>query len=76
MGTILSLIAGLFNAVSGIVSFFRDRKLVRQGRMEEKLDAVEKVEERASQANRAVAVADDDRDERLRSRFDRARRGE
>ena len=69
----MKLFASLFSVLATILTWWKQRALVEQGRKEAALDAIKEVEARVEQAEAAVATTDPVRDERLRSRFDRKR---
>jgi hypothetical protein len=73
---LLSIFSGLIGVVSTIFSWLRERQMVEKGRQEAAIEAIKKVEENAQKADRAVAVDDANRTERLRKRFNRAAGGE
>lgn len=63
----------LFQAVSRL---FADRQLLEAGSAAQREADMKEMQRREEQANQAVATPDPVRDERLRSRFDRARRSQ
>lgn len=63
----------LFQAVSRL---FADRQLLEAGKAAQREADMKEMQRREEQANQAVATPDPVRDERLRSRFDRARRSQ
>jgi hypothetical protein len=58
--------------ISTIFAWWKERALINQGRKEAALDAIVEVEARVEKAEAAVATPDPVRNQRLRSRFDRA----
>jgi len=66
------LLASLFSVISTILTWWKERALINQGRKEAALDAIVEVEARVEKAEAAVATPDPVRNQRLRSRFDRA----
>jgi hypothetical protein len=64
---------GLFQA---IFRLFGDRQLLEAGKAQQREADMKEVIEREHKAQQAVAIDDPVRTERLRSRFDRARRSE
>ena len=72
----MKLLASLLSVFAAILTWWRERALVEQGRKEAALDAVKEVEARVEKAEAAVATPDPVRDERLRKRFDRAAGGQ
>ena len=62
--------------ISTILTWWKERALVEQGRKDAALDAIKEVEARVEKAEAAVATPDPVRDERLRKRFDRAAGGQ
>jgi uncharacterized membrane protein YccC len=72
----VKLFASLLSVLATILTWWKQRALIEQGRKEAALDAIKEVEARVEQAEAAVAAADPVRDERLRSRFDRAAGGQ
>jgi hypothetical protein len=72
----LKLLSALFSFIDRIGKFLADRQLLNAGRAEQKVKAMEDVNERIEAAGRAVADPDPARDDRLRKRFDRSRRGQ
>ncbi len=66
---LLSLIERFFAA--------QDRSKIKQEGRQEMIEEIkDAVDERVAKAEAAVSVSDPERDERLRSRFDRSRPGE
>lgn len=76
MGRLLSILSGLFGVVTTFLTMWKERKLIEQGKQEAAIDAMKEVEDRAKKADRAVAVDDAERTDRLRKRFNRAASGE
>jgi uncharacterized protein YyaL (SSP411 family) len=72
----VKLLASLLSVLSTILTWWKQKQLIEQGRKEAALDAIEEVEVRVEKAEAAVATADPVRDERLRKRFDRAAGGQ
>jgi hypothetical protein len=72
----VKLFASLLSVISTILTWWRERALIEQGRKDAALDAIKEVEVRVEKAEAAVAAADPVRDERLRDRFDRSRGGQ
>lgn len=72
----MKLLTSLLSVFAAILTWWRERALVEQGRKEAALDAVKEVEARVEKAEAAVATPDPVRDERLRKRFDRAAGGQ
>jgi uncharacterized membrane protein YccC len=72
----VKLLTSLLSVFAAILTWWRERALVEQGRKEAALDAVKEVEARVEKAEAAVATPDPVRDERLRGRFDRAHSGQ
>ncbi len=68
----MRLLASLFSVISTILTWWKERALINQGRKEAALDAIVEVEARVEKAEAAVATPDPVRNQRLRSRFDRA----
>ena len=72
----MKLLTSLLSVFAAILTWWRERALVEQGRKEAALDAVKEVEARVEKAEAAVATPDPVRNERLRGRFDRAPSGQ
>ena len=72
----MKLLTSLLSVFAAILTWWRERALVEQGRKEAALDAVKEVEARVEKAEAAVATPDPVRNERLRDRFDRAHSGQ
>ena len=66
----------LLGLLGSIFDLFRDRQLIEAGRAEQAQADQAKVEANVAAAEAAVATPDPQRDERLRNRFDRARRNQ
>jgi len=72
----VKLFASLLSVISTILTWWKERALIEQGRKDAALDAIKEVEVRVEKAEAAVATPDPVRDERLRKRFDRSRGGQ
>ena len=72
----MKLLTSLLSVISTILTWWKERALVEQGRKDAALDAIKEVEARVEKAEAAVATPDPVRDERLRKRFDRAAGGQ
>ena len=72
----MKLLTSLLSVFAAILTWWKERALVEQGRKEAALDAIVEVEARVEKAEAAVATPDPVRDERLRKRFDRAAGGQ
>jgi uncharacterized membrane protein YccC len=68
----VKLLTSLLSVFAAILTWWKQRALIEQGRKEAALDAVKEVEARVEKAEAAVATPDPVRNERLRDRFDRA----
>ena len=68
----MKLLTSLLSVFAAILTWWKQRALIEQGRKEAALDAVKEVEARVEKAEVAVATPDPVRNERLRDRFDRA----
>ena len=68
----MKLLTSLLSVFAAILTWWKQRALIEQGRKEAALDAVKEVEARVEKAEAAVATPDPVRNERLRDRFDRA----
>ena len=68
----MKLLTSLLSVFAAILTWWRERALVEQGRKEAALDAVKEVEARVEKAEAAVATPDPVRNKRLRDRFDRS----
>ncbi len=62
--------------LQAIFRLFGDRQLLEAGKAQQREAGMKEVIEREDKAEQAVAIDDPVRIERLRSRFDRARRSE
>ena len=72
----MKLLTSLLSVFAAILTWWKQRALIEQGRKEAALDAVKEVEARVEKAEVAVATPDPVRNQRLRSRFDRAHSGQ
>ena len=72
----MKLLTSLLSVFAAILTWWKERALVEQGRKEAALDAVKEVEARVEKAEAAVATPDPVRNKRLRDRFDRAHSGQ
>ena len=72
----MKLLTSLLSVFAAILTWWKQRALIDQGRKEAALDAIKEVEARVEKAEAAVATPDPVRDERLRGRFDRAAGGQ
>jgi uncharacterized protein YyaL (SSP411 family) len=72
----VKIFASLLSILSAILTWWKRKELIEQGRKEQILDAVAEVEARVEKAKAAVDVVDSVRDERLRKRFDRSGGGQ
>jgi hypothetical protein len=68
----VKLFASLLSVLSAIITWWKSKELVEQGRKEAALDAIVEVEARVEKAETVVAASDPVRDKRLRNRFDRS----
>jgi hypothetical protein len=68
----VKLLTSLLSVFAAILTWWKQRALIEQGRKEAALDAVKEVESRVEKAEVAVATPDPVRNKRLRDRFDRA----
>ena len=68
----MKLLTSLLSVFAAILTWWKQRALIDQGRKEAALDAVKEVEARVEKAEAAVATPDPVRNERLRGRFDRS----
>lgn len=68
----MKLFASLFNVISAIITWWKRKELVDQGRKEQILDSIAEVETRVKKAETVAAASDSVRDKRLRNRFDRS----
>lgn len=69
----IKFLAPLLSLIQLVVSMWREHTVRQQGREEALRDVEQKVEANIAKAESAVSAVDPDRDERLRSRFDRSR---
>lgn len=72
----LSLLKTLFGLFQAVAKLFADKQLIKAGEARQRDADIKELQARVEKAEDAVTVVDDDRTERLRSRFDRSRRGE
>ena len=72
----MKLLTSLLSVFAAILTWWKERALVEQGRKEAALDAIVEVEARVEKAEAAVATPDPVRNQRLRGRFDRAHSGQ
>jgi hypothetical protein len=68
----VKLFTSLLSVFAAILTWWKQRALIEQGRKEAALDAVKEVETRVKKAETVVAASDFVRDKRLRNRFDRS----
>lgn len=68
----MKIFASLLSILSAILTWWKRKELIEQGRKDQVLDAIVEVEARVEKAEAAVATPDPVRDERLRKRFDRS----
>ena len=68
----MKLFASLLSVLSAIITWWKSKELVEQGRKEQILDNIAEVETRVKKAETVVAASDPVRDKRLRNRFDRS----
>ena len=68
----MKLFTSLLSVFAAILTWWKQRALIEQGRKEAALDAVKEVETRVKKAETVVAASDIVRDKRLRNRFDRS----
>lgn len=68
----MKIFASLLSILSAILTWWKRKELIEQGRKDQVLDAITEVEARVEKAEAAVATPDPVRDERLRKRFDRS----
>jgi len=71
---VIQLLKQLFGLLQAVGRLFADRQLLEAGQAEQREADMKEVLAREEKANEAVATPDPQRDERLRSRFDRSRR--
>lgn len=72
----MKLFTAILGLLSGLIQFWRESKVREQGRREQAEAAREMVDERIAQAEMVDGAIDERRNERLRTRFDRAARSE
>jgi uncharacterized membrane protein YccC len=72
----VKLFASLLSVLATVLTWWKQRALIEQGRKDAALDAIKEVEARVEKAEAAVATPDPVRNERLRKRFDRAAGGQ
>jgi uncharacterized protein YyaL (SSP411 family) len=72
----VKIFASLLSILSAILTWWKRKELIEQGRKDQVLDAVTEVEARVKKAEAAAGTPDPVRDERLRNRFDRSRGGQ
>ncbi len=72
----IQLLKQLFGLLQAVGRLFADRQLLDAGKAQQREADLQEVMRREEQAEQAVATPDPVRDERLRSRFDRARRSQ
>lgn len=70
----IQLFKQLLGLLQAVGRLFADRQLLEAGKAAQREADMKEMQRREEQANQAVATPDPIRDERLRSRFDRARR--
>jgi hypothetical protein len=68
----VKLFASLLSVLSAIITWWKRKELVEQGRKEQILDSIAEVETRVKKAETVAAASDPVRDKRLRNRFDRS----
>jgi tRNA A37 threonylcarbamoyladenosine modification protein TsaB len=73
---VTQLLKQLFGLLQAVFRLFADRQLLEAGKAQQREAYLQEVQRREEQAEQAVATPDPVRDERLRSRFDRARRSQ
>jgi hypothetical protein len=73
---VIQLLKQLFGLLQAVGRLFADRQLLDAGKAQQREADLQEVMRREEQAEQAVATPDPVRDERLRSRFDRARRSQ
>lgn len=72
----MKIFASLLSILSAILTWWKRKELIEQGRKDQVLDAITEVEARVKKVEAAVDTPDPVRDERLRNRFDRAHSGQ
>lgn len=70
----IQLFRQLLGLLQAVGRLFADRQLLEAGKAAQREADMKEMQRREEQANQAVATPDPIRDERLRSRFDRASR--
>lgn len=70
----IQLFKQLLGLLQAVGRLFADRQLLEAGKAAQREADMKEMQRREEQANQAVATPDPIRDERLRSRFDRASR--
>lgn len=70
----IQLFKQLLGLLQAVGRLFADRQLLEAGNAAQREADMKEMQRREEQANQAVATPDPIRDERLRSRFDRASR--
>jgi hypothetical protein len=73
---VIGFLKQLFGLLQAVGRLWADRQLLEAGKATQREADLKEVIEREQKAEQAVAVADADRAERLRSRFDRSRRSQ
>ena len=71
----LSFLRAFFGFLDKLAAYLNSRQLIEAGKAEAAAEQIKEVEANVAKAEAAVNVPDAERTERLRSRFDRARRG-
>jgi hypothetical protein len=72
----LKLLHALLSLLGAVAQLFAARRLLKAGAAEQREADMKEVEDRVEKADHAVRVADPDRTERLRRRFDRSSGGQ
>lgn len=70
----IQLFRQLLGLLQAVGRLFADRQLLEAGKAAQREADMKEMQRREEQAEQAIATPDPVRDERLRSRFDRARR--
>lgn len=70
----IQLFKQLLGLLQAVGRLFADRQLLEAGKAAQREADMKEMQRREEQADQAIATPDPVRDERLRSRFDRARR--
>lgn len=70
----IQLFKQLLSLLQAVGRLFADRQLLEAGKAAQREADMKEMQRREEQAEQAIATPDPVRDERLRSRFDRARR--